>query len=225
MDEPEEIPPELSTLFAAAREVSPSEQELAQLRASLGARLATPLPAPSALSPAALGSFVAAGLGALAIVVYLAWPQLTSEGAPAARDANGEVNGEQSQPPSHVPVVPPAEPAAAEDPAPHQEGSAPSDEEPTPGRPRPLPSEENLVDRAQRALPASPARTLSFAARHRRLYPDGILAQERELLAIDALTRLERFDDARARVARFVARWPSSPHLRRVRRLALEEEN
>jgi len=51
---------------------------------------------------------------------------------------------------------------------------------------------------------------------HRRRFGDGTLAQEREVLAIDALTRLGRETNAGDRAARFHSRWPRSAHRRRI---------
>jgi hypothetical protein len=42
------------------------------------------------------------------------------------------------------------------------------------------------------------------------------MAQEREVIAIDALMRLGRADGAKARAGRFHAAWPDSAHGRRV---------
>jgi hypothetical protein len=42
------------------------------------------------------------------------------------------------------------------------------------------------------------------------------MAQEREVLAIDALMRLGKTNDAKARAAKFHATWPDSAHGRRV---------
>lgn len=78
------------------------------------------------------------------------------------------------------------------------------------------PDELALVSRAQRALAADPARALALAERHRRLYPDGGLAQEREVIAIEALRALGRGAEAKARARRFGRRYPGSAHLPRV---------
>jgi hypothetical protein len=81
---------------------------------------------------------------------------------------------------------------------------------------RSKPSEIELLSRARRALAHNPAKALALAERHRRSFSDGSLAQEREVIAIDALMRLERRAKAERRAARFHARYPSSAHQRRV---------
>lgn len=78
------------------------------------------------------------------------------------------------------------------------------------------PTELELLDEAQAALATSPSRALTLARQHAQRYPDGAFAQEREVVAIDALVRLDRRDEARSRAERFHARWPSSAHGRRV---------
>jgi len=50
--------------------------------------------------------------------------------------------------------------------------------------------------------------------------PNGLLAQEREALSIQALAALGQRDVARKRAAAFALRYPASPHLSAVRRAA-----
>lgn len=96
--------------------------------------------------------------------------------------------------------------------------------EPTQRRPRPRDApppaepvpEIELLRRAQDALTASPADALRAAEDHARAYPRGMLAQEREVIAIDALVRLGRRSEAEARAARFRERWPTSAQVRRI---------
>ena len=73
-----------------------------------------------------------------------------------------------------------------------------------------------LLRTAQDALRADPARALDVAAEHTRRFGDGTLAQEREVVAIEALVALERSVEARTRAGRFTARWPRSAHSRRL---------
>ncbi|WP_437995284.1 hypothetical protein WMF26_28685 [Sorangium sp. So ce185] len=69
------------------------------------------------------------------------------------------------------------------------------------------------------ALARSPEAPLTLLDEHRAEFPDGRLAAERELVAIDALLRSGRAGGARARAEAFLAQFPSSPHAGRVRRL------
>ncbi|XXX72306.1 hypothetical protein WMF30_32130 [Sorangium sp. So ce134] len=68
-------------------------------------------------------------------------------------------------------------------------------------------------------LARSPEAPLVLLDEHRAEFPDGRLAAERELIAIDALLRSGRAGPARARAAEFLAQFPSSAHAGRVRRL------
>lgn len=117
-----------------------------------------------------------------------------------------------------VEVVEPAPPAASE-----QSVAATTDEArvaptrprtPTPPRAEPiappviaaaveapvsLVEEATLLEQARGALRADPARALSIVETHARRYPNASLRAETELIAVDALVRLGRYDEARAR--------------------------
>jgi hypothetical protein len=70
---------------------------------------------------------------------------------------------------------------------------------------------------------SNPARALELAERHRAAYPRGTFAQERELLAIEALRGLGRGELAAARAASFRARFPGSAHRRQLDALSGRE--
>jgi hypothetical protein len=79
------------------------------------------------------------------------------------------------------------------------------------------PSDEvKLLERAQDALRTRPDEALALCNDHARTFPNGMLVQEREVIAIEALVKSGRTDEARARAARFKARWPGSSHARRI---------
>jgi hypothetical protein len=80
-------------------------------------------------------------------------------------------------------------------------------------------SEVALLQRAQAALGSSPAQALALADEHQRRFRGGILAQEREVIAINALVRLGRTGEARSRAARFLAGYPRSAHRPRLEAL------
>ncbi|AKU93844.1 hypothetical protein AKJ09_00508 [Labilithrix luteola] len=80
--------------------------------------------------------------------------------------------------------------------------------------------EVERVDEADGALRAGNAKGAlklirDFAAR----CPAGTFVQERERIGIEALAKLGRLDEMRERARAFEARFPSSPHLRRVRNI------
>jgi hypothetical protein len=79
-------------------------------------------------------------------------------------------------------------------------------------------AEAELLQRAQAALRADPAAALALARRHQRRFARGALAQEREVIAIEALKRLGRHDAASSRAAAFERRYRDSLHRSRLER-------
>jgi hypothetical protein len=74
-----------------------------------------------------------------------------------------------------------------------------------------LARERQLLDLARGALErGEAAAALAATARHERLFPEGVLVQEREAMAIRALAMLGRLPEARTRAARFRERFPDS---------------
>jgi hypothetical protein len=77
--------------------------------------------------------------------------------------------------------------------------------------PSDLRAEQALLDVARTAFAQGRGdEALGPLERHAQRYPKGILAEEREALAINVLVTLGRYDDARARSARFLRRYPGS---------------
>lgn len=82
----------------------------------------------------------------------------------------------------------------------------------------PNPDDEvKYLQRAQDALASDPARALSICEDEAAMFPKGMLAQEREVIAIEALVRLGRLDAARAREKRLEADYPGSTAVARAR--------
>jgi hypothetical protein len=79
-----------------------------------------------------------------------------------------------------------------------------------------FPDEVELVQQALDALTKNPATALALADEHEHRYPEGLLRQEAEVIAIDALARAHQTDAARARATKFRAAYPTSPHLARI---------
>lgn len=79
------------------------------------------------------------------------------------------------------------------------------------------PSELGLLTRARDQLNRNPEQSLALCRQHQRLYPRGQLAQEREVLMIEALTRLKREREANQRRTQFGKTFPDSPHQSRVK--------
>jgi hypothetical protein len=80
----------------------------------------------------------------------------------------------------------------------------------------PLTPEIELLQRAQDALSRDPASALALADESARRFPQGLLRQEAEVIAIDALVRQSRRSAAEDRARRFRATYPTSTHLRRI---------
>ena len=79
-------------------------------------------------------------------------------------------------------------------------------------------AEATLLHAARQALVRSPEQTLSLTEEHLRLFPRGLLDQEREALAIEALIKLGRIDPARTRAHAFEQAYRDSPHRARIQR-------
>ena len=73
-----------------------------------------------------------------------------------------------------------------------------------------------LLSRARRVLTSSPARTLALTTEHAQTYPRGVFAEEREVLAIEALVRAGQTEQAKARATAFTKAHPRSAHLERI---------
>jgi len=123
-------------------------------------------------------------------------------------------------PPSSPVPAPASPPNAAASPAPSSAlapGMAVRPEDPTgPSTASPGESELALLDRAHARMAADPADAMRALDEHRARYPHGAFAQEREVLAIEALVRLGRRHEAEARAAAFATQYPSSAHRRRI---------
>jgi outer membrane protein assembly factor BamD (BamD/ComL family) len=76
-----------------------------------------------------------------------------------------------------------------------------------------------LIEAARGALARDPERALALVAEHQRRFPDGALAQEREVVAVTALVATGQTDRARARAQRFSHAYPDSTYLPRLRQI------
>lgn len=91
--------------------------------------------------------------------------------------------------------------------------------EPTP-EPKPRkPDEVTLLQQARRNASSDAKVALQFLEEHKRLYPQGTLSPEREVLAIELLRALGRDRDAEQRARAFQQQYPGSVYTPRVLRL------
>lgn len=94
------------------------------------------------------------------------------------------------------------------------------DDEPlaTPSPPAQAPAEElALLTRARSLLVTASDAALSLTEEHRTRFPRGTFVEERELIAVEALARLGRAEEAVARGKAFLARYARSAHAERMR--------
>jgi len=105
-------------------------------------------------------------------------------------------------------------------PAPHSarpHKAPPRGEEPAPPSST-LAAQVALLDSARTAIAAGAfAQALRLADRYRADFPDGELAPEAEVVAIEALVARGERAAASERAARFLARYPGDPHAARVK--------
>jgi hypothetical protein len=216
-----DVPPELARLFEAGANDLPSEGDLRRLAARLGPVFEPPpggsgFPGwPTVGKVAALSAVVAgsAVFFALNFGPHTPRPPDVPDSVPAPP--------ELAPAPSGVPALTSA-PAPSEgtsgDALPPAPGapSASSAPRPTAGAARPAETEAELLERARNALSANPARALALTEQHRAHFPAGVLAQEREVIAIQALKRLGRTDEAAERSAAFARRYPNSAYRKKL---------
>lgn len=150
--------------------------------------------------------------------------------APTARKAAG--SSEATQQPSAASVEASAaasasaaaQPSAAAAPQPASAAEETSDKQASALRPAektesPKPaqvrqrSETSLLFEARAALGGDPEAALRLLNEHATRFAGGLLTPEREVLAIDALRRLGRAQEAEVRTRQFRARYPNSLHL------------
>lgn len=207
-------PAGLRDSLRAARADVGSDAQVARLAARLGPLMGpvvSPVPAAAGLSAAAK-----AGLAGLALIVAggAAW-RLSASGSashPALRPpASAPALSHPATPAvaSAAPVAPKAtdsEPAVVVDSRPPPPATPPSAKSSPPAQP----SEADLLEQARAAMKSDPGRALQRANEHAARYPRGVLVQEREVIAIQALRQLGRNAEAERRATAFAKAFPGS---------------
>jgi hypothetical protein len=155
-----------------------------------------------------LGTFVLGGISGAALTIALLAPALFPH-AGVDRPAPDRV----PTPPTLAPSPSPAAPqplAAPADAAPPPIAQRAARAEPVSGDSQ-LAAERRLLDVARADLVGSePERALAHLGLHQARYPHGFLSEERDAMAVQALVKLGRFDEARARAGAFRQRTPDS---------------
>jgi hypothetical protein len=218
---------ELQGLFQDARSDLPSDQTLDRMLARLGpiagagAALAgdAVLAGANTASQAATTSTVAgsiaklvavvagAGLIAGGVAVFTSKGDAGEKAAPAvtAPKAPAEV-----APPAPVPAPPPA--AASDESLPEPAAPAKAGRAESKVETDTVKAEAALLERARSLATHNPRQALAITREHARRFPNGLLAQEREVIAIEALRKLGREDEAGKRASEFRESYPGSAH-------------
>ena len=87
-----------------------------------------------------------------------------------------------------------------------------------------LAREVPLIDEGRADLATAPSRALAVLETHRREFPHGQLAAEREFLAVQALLQMNRMVDAKKRADDLAVHYPSSSYAARAARLIEDAE-
>jgi len=87
-----------------------------------------------------------------------------------------------------------------------------------------LAREVPLIDAGRSELATAPSRALAALETHRREFPHGQLAAEREFLAVQALVQMNRIGDAKKRAEELSTRYPTSSYAARASRLIQDVE-
>ncbi len=143
-------------------------------------------------------------------VVYVDRPVFTSAPAPTVAPAAPAVQpAVVAATPAHGSPPPINAALAVASPAPVAQ-AAPSQAQSSP-HPSRLAEERKLLDDARSGLlQGEPQLAVDRLEMHRALFPDGMLAEEREAMAVEALVRAGRVGEARERAAAFRAHSPQS---------------
>jgi hypothetical protein len=125
---------------------------------------------------------------------------------PIAERESTPSRAEANRPPRRAPAVD----SAPIEPAPIEPPPAPVVVPPTPAPPE---TEVALLQRAKGFVATDPRTALALVDEHAARYPNGMLEQEAEVIAVEALVAAGRATDAAERLSRFRAKFPKSAHL------------
>lgn len=227
-DESEELAMLKSGVRMLRRQQGTPEQTAA-LAARLGPELATHVVAGTALLSSTLLRFALLGAGVVGMSVgaYWLWGRDAAEVAVTAPPAIAAPAAPLT-PPVAAPPLEPAPLEAAQEAEPIAEPPARPVAIAAKSAPRADRAKAQAVDpeaelvllgRAQALLDRDPNGALDVLSEHARSYGQGVFSEEREVLALEAESKLGHKALARARAERFMARFPRSAHARRVRTL------
>lgn len=208
------------SLRAAQGDVG-TDAQVARLAQRLGPLLG-PVAPPVPVAAAGKALALKLGLAGVALIVAGggAWLLSASDSAPPppAPIPARITPSAKAEPPVAVAPAAPAAPSApsADDHEAKPAVAAPPVKLPEKPTPPAQPSEAELLEQARAALKGDPARALQRANEHASRYPRGVLVQEREVLAIQALRQLGRAAEAERRTEAFAKAYPGSAFARKL---------
>ncbi len=229
MDEPRRmhedgaLPPNLRAALGEARGELPSRQRLVGIAAGLSAA-GVPVAvhaAPWALAAKAKLLVAVVVLGGATTGGYLVLR------SPTPAPASAKLSASAAVPPGGPVANPITEPAHIE--TPPASARLPSVRPRKAARPQPRPAndlleEASLLEQARALLKSRPQEALRILRAHRAQHPQAALAQEADLLLIEASFALHDISGARKHGEAFLRTYPQSPHTRRVRQLLTRQE-
>jgi hypothetical protein len=228
----EEQSEELAMLQSGVRELRKQHGTAAQteaLAARLGPELASNVAAGTALFSNALLRFAFLGAGIIGLGMGAFW--LSDRGDAERVRAPASIAAQQDAPLNEPPVlevtvalpVAPVVEAAPSEPLAKAAPARPLAQRPRADKPKEQSADPEaelaLLGRAQALLDRDPNGALDVLGEHARVYARGVFIEEREVLALEAESKLGHKALARARAQRFMDRFPRSAHARRVRTL------
>lgn len=224
--------PELQGLFQNAQRDVPNDAQLERLLTRLGpvvgagAALAGDAVRAGAQHAAAQASTTSVAT-LTKVVTAIAGAGIIASGIAFFSTGDGEEERTQSRSSATArsaavaaPPAPPAEPPAPVVTTPEPSAApeltsparGPRAEQPTDN----VKAEAALLERARTIAAGDPKRALALTKEHARRFPRGVLAQEREVIAIEALRQLGLREEADGRATRFRETYPGSAHQRTV---------
>jgi hypothetical protein len=210
----------LDSLISSAAADEPSEEQLRRLEARIaplfvtGAGTGTGVAAAAKAGKSTLAKWLAGGLtvGALGAGGYAVHRSMQAS-PPSTVGVDAAAPGFDA-----APDAPVADAGLASTPAPTPKQATRAKSPPASADG--LTEEARILARAQTALrDGNPARALRDIDRHQAKFPRGVLAEERERLAIETLLALGRRDAAEARARHFRSAFPDSLQWDRIRAL------
>lgn len=215
-------PAGMEAMLHAARSTGPSAAEQAALGVKLGVSTTPWWLSPFAKVIGVAGLVVGVGAGGSALLSAEQQPGARSTSTPnalpaqkASADPHEEAanpQGEAAKPQEEQAEGGPEEAALPPTVAPRQDASPRAHSAPSEATGTRSPSEAELLSQARSVLTSRPEKALSLLSTHARLYPAGVLAEERELLKVRALKETGRNAEAQRQAEQFRESHPDSVH-------------